>query len=785
MPRLPSRPLTVALLVTALLAAVPAGAAAGARGGLIRIHGSTLPSLRSSARVAAIPSGEPVDVTVSLRPRNAQLLAETAARHGRPLTPAQLRARFGPSAATRAAVVRYMRSQGFALRSAGLLALTFHGTAASATRAFHVGLSTYRGASGRVFRAPDAAVSLPADIAPAVAAVTGLDTQLRLHPSVRVPKLRAATSRSGLVPNGTPGSPCTGATHAQDIYGGWLPSELAQAYGHQALINGGADGHGESIALVELSNYKASDIASFQSCFGLSTPVTNHKISGGTGYTGDAIEDELDIEVAGAAAPGLDGIHVYIAPNNLANILPMIDRMVSDIPTTGAHIISDSWGLCEALLPPSFVQAESTEFQLAAAAGMSTYVASGDSGSSGCEASVSGYFKHVVDDPASQPFVTGVGGTVLKTTNIASSSAWKGGGGGISQYWPQPSYQASNPVRTYDTGVKCGNPDGFCRQVPDISLNASLTYGYIMRCTAPRCPPVPWFPAGGTSAAAPLMAAITADANSQSSGTHRVGFANPLLYSDAGIFQDITKGTNSIDRTGIYAAALGYDPATGLGSPKAGTFATDLQTFVAPPISQDETQLTITAPTGDRKVRYGDRLTFSGTLLTQGSAPIAHRRLYLELREGRWIYLHSGQTDANGVWSIRLSKALRRNLSWRVIFTGSDTEQGLKVPGHRVFVVPRLGSRSSVSSAARGAGFTFSGSSSPNMHTATVRLQARRSKHGSWRTIGRVKVNRSGRFSRTVSFATAGNAYLRWSYRGGKSHPWMSARSHSRRVTIR
>jgi hypothetical protein len=214
-------------------------------------------------------------------------------------------------------------------------------------------------------------------------------------------------------------------------------------------------------------------------------------------------------------------------------------------------------------------------------------------------------------------------------------------------------------------------------------------------------------------------------------------------------------------------------------------FANDLQSFVAPPISQDETQLTITSPNEDRKIRYGTRLTFSGSLLTQASAPIAHRRVYLELREGGWIYLHSSETNASGVWTIRLSRALRRNLSWRVIFTGTDTEQGLKVPGHRVFVVPHLGSRSAVSSASRGSAFAFRGSSSPNMHGATVRLQTRRSKHAAWHTVGRVKVNRSGRFSRSVSFATAGNAYLRWQYRGGKSHPWMSATSRSRRVIIR
>ena len=785
--RLLSRPLSVAIVLTALLVAGQAGAAAAPRTGLVRIHGSALPAVRASARVAATPSAEPVSVTVTLEPRNRDLLRSTAARHGKPLTYAQLRARFGPAASTRAAVVRYMRSQGLTLETQGLLSLTFSGTAAAASHAFHVGLSTYRSPRGRLFTAPDGAASLPAPIASSVAAVTGLDTQLRLRSAVKVPKMARASTATALQPFGTLANPCRGAKNAQNTYGGYLPAELAQAYGHQTLIDGGSDGHGESIALVELSNYKHSDMGTFKSCFGLTPGVHNHSVLGGTGDISGAIEVELDIEVAMAAAPGLDGVHVYIADNNLGNLLPMIEQMVADQATTGAHIISDSWGLCEDALPPSFVQAESVDFELAAASGMSVYAASGDSGSSGCKDLPGFSNAHVVDDPASQPFVTGVGGTVLHSANGADSTAWRSGGGGISRLWPQPSYQAGNPLRSYDSGSKCGNPDGFCRQVPDVAMNASLNNGYVMLCTARSCPPVPWFPAGGTSAGAPLMAGITADANSASSGATRVGFANPLLYDPANsaMFWDITAGTNSTDGTGIYEALAGFDPATGLGSVKAVTFASDLASFVAPPITQDQTQLTITGPSSAKTVHYGSRVTFKGTLLDQASAPIANRRVYVELDEGPWISLYQAQTDAEGVWQLHLSKALRRNLTWHAVFTGSDTEVGRKVKGHAVYVIPRLGSRSSVTSAPRGSAFTFRGSSAPNMHGATVRLQARRSTHGTWKRIALVRVSQNGRFSRSVSFATPGNAYLRWSYRGGKSHKWMSATSPSRRVSIR
>jgi len=783
--RLLSRPLSVAMVVTALLVAGQAGASAAPRAGLVRIPGSALPALGSSARVAATPSSQPVHVTVTLEPRNAALLRATAARHGRPLSYAQLRARFGPSAATRAAVLRYMGSQGLALEGQGLLSMTFGGTAAQASHAFHVGLSTYRSPRGRLFRAPDGAASLPAAIASSVASVTGLDTQLRLRPAVKAPKLAPASPNAAEQPAGTLASPCSGAKHAQNVYGGYLPGQLAQAYHHQALIAGGSDGHGESIALVELSNYKHSDVGTFRSCFGLSTPVVNHAVAGGTSDTSGAIEVELDIEVAMAAAPGLDGVHVYVAPNNLGAVLPMIEQMVADQETTGVHIISDSWGLCEALLPPSFVEAESVDLELAAASGMSFYAASGDSGSSGCKDAIRGYTAHVVDDPASQPFVTGVGGTVLHSVNGADSTTWRSGGGGVSRLWPQPSYQAADPLSPYDSGVRCGNPNGFCRQVPDVAMNASLNNGYVMLCTSIYCPPVPWFPAGGTSAGAPLMAGITADVNSGSSNG-RVGFANPLLYQNhANMFWDITSGTNSTDGTGLYPAGTGYDLATGLGSVQADSFAADLATFVSSGITQDQTQLTITAPLAARTIHYGSQVTFSGTLLDQASAPIADRRVYIELHEGARIYIYQAQTDANGVWQIALASALQRNLSWRAIFTGSDTELGQKVAGHAVYVIPRLRSRSSVSSALRGARFAFRGASDPRMHHAVMRLQARRSTHRSWKTIALVTVPGSGRFARSVSFAEAGNIYLRWAYLGGKTHPWMSSTSPTRRVSIR
>ena len=263
-----------------------------------------------------------------------------------------------------------------------------------------------------------------------------------------------------------------------------------------------------------------------------------------------------------------------------------------------------------------------------------------------------------------------------------------------------------------------------------------------------------------------------------------MGFANPLLYSDPSMFSDITQGSNSINGSGLYKAAVGYDPATGLGSPKADALAAALATFTPAALSPDATNLVVTSPTATRTVKYGQQVTLAGTLTDSSDTPIVNRRVYVELREGNRIYWYRDQTDSSGVWSFALTSQLRRNLSWQAIFPGSDTQQGLTVAGTTIHVIPRLGSKASRASVPRGTSFTFGGKSAPNMHGARVRLQVRRKTSGAWRTIATVAVNRHGGYSRKIHFTSPGAAYLRWSYAGGASHAWMSATSRSRRVAI-
>ena len=144
-------------------------------------------------------------------------------------------------------------------------------------------------------------------------------------------------------------------------------------------------------------------------------------------------------------------------------------------------------------------------------------------------------------DPASQPFATAVGGTrLVPATSPRNEVTWRDGGGGASIFFPKPSWQLGRTLTLANGGAKCGNPGGQCRQIPDISLNASPNTGYIIFCSvnSSACGGLTgWLPIGGTSASAPLMAGITADMNeySLSNGGPRLGYANPFLYAPSTI----------------------------------------------------------------------------------------------------------------------------------------------------------------------------------------------------------------------------------------------------------
>src|SRR5207248_1528304 len=160
-----------------------------------------------------------------------------------------------------------------------------------------------------------------------------------------------------------------------------------------------------------------------------------------------------------------------------------------------------------------------------------------------------------VDNPANSPHVIGVGGTTPKCSSgmtssspgcggYASESAWSGSGGGVSQVFARPAFQAG-----------CGVPAGTRRLVPDVALEADTSPGnYVAENGS-------WWIVGGTSDAAPQWAGLAAELAQQRGGP--LGNPGALLYGLCGTaaLHDITSGSN-----GDYSAGAGYDLVTGLGS---------------------------------------------------------------------------------------------------------------------------------------------------------------------------------------------------------------------------
>jgi kumamolisin len=262
--------------------------------------------------------------------------------------------------------------------------------------------------------------------------------------------------------------------------------------------------------------------------------------------------------VVGAIAPQAK-IAVYFSPNTDAGFLDAITTAIHDTKNKPS-VISISWGGSESTWTAQAMTAMDDAFQAAATMGITVCVASGDNGSSD---GVSGGGDHV-DFPASSPFALGCGGTSLKLagSSIASEVVWNDGssggasGGGVSSFFATPSWQAE---------LKAVNSKGqstalSMRGVPDVAGNADPETGYDVRIDGTNTV------IGGTSAVAPLWAALVARIN-QVSGKP-AGYINPQLYRNPSALRDIVSGGN-----GDFDAAKGWDACTGLGSPNGSVLS--------------------------------------------------------------------------------------------------------------------------------------------------------------------------------------------------------------------
>jgi kumamolisin len=359
-----------------------------------------------------------------------------------------------------------------------------------------------------------------------------------------------------LVALSTASSPGRSLTSFDVVHSGgtsYTVAQLADAYGYRPLFNRGIDGTGETVALIEIDSYRASDLAAFDRASNLAPPqITVTRVNGLTTPLQAGAETTLDVELVHALAPGA-AIQIYDIDASLAGSdawQEMADAL-NAAANHGAGTIAISLGSCG--LDPF---AGPTRSALAAieTRGVSVFVASGDHGDRPGPAQTCGPDLGVAY-PGSDPSVVAVGGTSLHLAagnTVAKETAWKRSGGGRVLGLTRAAWQ-----------VVAGLPSDGARWAPDVSFDANTATGVRFYYAGG------WHVAGGTSVGAPAWSAAWALVRSDAAAAGvDAGAAAPLLYAvgnspnGAIAFHDITSGSN-----GAYSAHPGWDAVTGWGSP--------------------------------------------------------------------------------------------------------------------------------------------------------------------------------------------------------------------------
>ena len=510
-----------------------------------------------------------------------RLLAELAEpgspSYRRWLTPEEFGARFGRSREDLDRVTAWLQGEGFTVDSVspGRLAVTFSGSVAQVERAFRTTIRTFE-IEGRTRQGNATPPSIPAALGGLVAGVVSL------HNLPRRPMNAGFVSEA-----------------AAPVQHRLTPGDFAAIYGVAPLYRDGIDGTGTSIAIVGRTRIPLRDVAAFRKAFGLPVKdpeiIVNGPDPGDLGGAEDG-EADLDVEWSGAVARNATIRFVASASTASTDGIDLSAQFIVDHNL--APVMSTSFGQCE----PRMGSAEQVFYKhlwaQAAAQGITSLVASGDSGPAGCDSGMeSSGSGRAVSGVASTPYNMAVGGTQFDEgtgcywkdrENPDGSSAFRhipeqawnesgsapGGsglwatGGGTSTLYPKPGWQAA-------PGVPANAPQYQYRCLPDLALAAAARHdGYLIETGGS------WQITGGTSCSTPAMAGIMAlvvQKTGQRQGNpcpalYRLGSAQ---YRGAGpaVFHDVTAGSTCVPGTQGYDCRPGYDLATGLGSVDAEALA--------------------------------------------------------------------------------------------------------------------------------------------------------------------------------------------------------------------
>ena len=505
------------------------------------LNGEALP-------VGRVPTAQSMRLVLALPLRNQSELdsflkdvydpASASYRHF--LSVDEFTAKFGPTQEDYDAVIHFAEGHGLTVvgTSPNRVNIDVRGSVSNIEEAFHLTMGLYKHpAENRIFYAPDREPT--PDLGVQLWHVSGLDNYSIPKPAMH----RGQAAR----PNATTGSGPSAS---------FLGSDMRAAY-----YGGSLTGSGQSLGLLEYAGTDLADLTTYFKNAGQTNnvPVTLDSTDGTStsclaSQGCDDTEQTLDMTQAIGMAPGLSSLVMYVGSSDSA----IFNAMATASPLNAQLSSSWTWS-------PADPSTDNPYFQEFATQGQNLFQAAGDSGKWTTSGTASEIF------PADDVFVTSVGGTDLDTSGAAgpwsSETAWVDGGGGISpNKFAIPSWQTA-------AASGCSSCSKTLRNGPDVSANANFTF-YVCAdqtaCTANEY--------GGTSFAAPMWAGYLALANEQAvaNGNHTVGFINPSLYTIGGSssygsdFHDVTSGSNG------FSATVGYDLATGWGSPNGSGLITAL-----------------------------------------------------------------------------------------------------------------------------------------------------------------------------------------------------------------
>ena len=578
------------------------------------------------------------------------------------LTPIQFGQQFGASEQDIQTITSWLQSQGFQVNHVanGRNVIEFSGTAGQVEQAFHTTIHRYSvpTASGNEDHwANSTDPQIPTALSGVVVGIATLHNFLKSPQHILSAQSFPFERKPGLAPQFTGTSGGT-AVHAV------TPGDLAIIYNAAPLHTAAPaiNGTGSTVAVIARSNVSPSDITEFRDNFAVSGPAPNIILNGPdpgvVTNNGEDVEATLDISYANALAQQATVNFVVSATTNTEDGVDLSEMYIIDHNL--GDVMTESFGGCEVGVTAAEGAAISNLAQQAAAQGITYLVSTGDNGSAGCDDPNSSIATQgvSVNVLASTPYTVGVGGTMFSegatpatywntTDNGALASAksyipenvWNescsvascgasnanlaAGSGGVSTLFAKPSWQS---------GV-AGIPATGDRNLPDVSLTAAGHDPYLL-CLRGSCDQSTFQAVSGTSASVQAFGGIMALVRQKVAA--RVGQADYVFYKLAAtetlascngseatpvpatncIFYDTTVGNNAVPgiTNGDYAAGVGYDRATGLGSVNIFNLVTQWSSATFAP---SVTTLTVTPTT----FTHGASATFNITVAPKTGTP--------------------------------------------------------------------------------------------------------------------------------------------------------------------